>query len=173
MLSFIREGDVLYIESISRSARNTRDFLELMDTFKSKGVGVICFKEPIDTTTPAGRMMATVFASMYEMERENIMQRQREGIDVAKQRGVKFDFTPVFIIHYNKQFPKLVSCKGGFTVPYYTLWGMVKMNRIDEIINYNDKDCKINAFLDVLADILQNTSLNEGASQKCEVPFVF
>ncbi|WP_197702844.1 recombinase family protein [Thermoanaerobacterium sp. RBIITD] len=90
MLSFIREGDVLYIESISRSARNTRDFLELMDTFKSKGVGVICLKEPIDTTTPSGRMMATVFASMYEMERENIMQRQREGIDVAKQRGVKF-----------------------------------------------------------------------------------
>lgn len=90
MLSFIREGDILYIESISRLARNTRDFLELMDTFTSKGVSVICLKEPIDTTTPAGRMMATVFASMYQMERENIRQRQREGIEVAKQRGVKF-----------------------------------------------------------------------------------
>lgn len=90
MLSFIREGDILYIESISRLARNTRDFLELMDTFTSKGVSVICLKEPIDTTTPAGRMMATVFASMYQMERENIKQRQREGIEVAKQRGVKF-----------------------------------------------------------------------------------
>lgn len=90
MLSFIRECDVLYIESISRLVRNTRDFLELMDTFKSKGVGVVCLKEPIDTTTAAGRMMATVFASMYEMERENISQRQQEGIEIAKQKGIRF-----------------------------------------------------------------------------------
>jgi len=47
---------------------------------------------------------------------------------------------------------------------------MVKMNRIDAIINYKEKDCKINAFLDVLADILQDASLNEGASQKSESP---
>lgn len=90
LLGFVRKGDTVYFESISRLARNTRDFLELMDMFQSKGVSVVCLKEPIDTTTPAGRMMATVFASMYEMERENIKERQREGIEVAKDKGVKF-----------------------------------------------------------------------------------
>ncbi len=90
LLSFVREGDMVYFESISRLARNTRDFLELMDIFQSKGVSVVCLKEPIDTTTPAGRMMATVFASMYEMERENIRQRQKEGIEIAKEKGVTF-----------------------------------------------------------------------------------
>jgi DNA invertase Pin-like site-specific DNA recombinase len=90
MLSFAREGDVVYFESISRLARNTRDFLELMDLFKARKVDVVCLKEPIDTTTPAGRMIMTVFAAMYEMEWENIKQRQREGIEVARARGKRF-----------------------------------------------------------------------------------
>lgn len=87
MLDWIREGDTLYIVSISRLARNTRDFLELMERFNNKGIGVVCDKEPIDTTTPQGKMIATIFASMYEMERENIRQRQSEGIAIAKAQG--------------------------------------------------------------------------------------
>lgn len=87
MMEWIREGDIVHIVSISRLARNTRDFLELMDIFNREGIGVVCDKEPIDTTTPQGKMIATIFASMYEMERENIRQRQAEGIAIAKAQG--------------------------------------------------------------------------------------
>jgi DNA invertase Pin-like site-specific DNA recombinase len=90
MLSFVREGDVVYFESISRLARTTRDFLDLMDGFQTRKVDVVCLKEPIDTTTAAGKMVMTVFAAMYELEWANIRQRQREGIDVALARGVRF-----------------------------------------------------------------------------------
>lgn len=50
-----------------------------MDIFNNKGINVVYIKEPIDTTTAQGKMIATIFASMYEMERENIKQRQKEG----------------------------------------------------------------------------------------------
>lgn len=90
MLEFIREGDTLYFVSISRLARNTKDFLELMDVFNNKGINVVCIKEPIDITTAQGKMIATIFASMYEMERENIKQRQKEGIEIAKEKGITF-----------------------------------------------------------------------------------
>lgn len=87
MLAYIREEDIVYVESISRLARSTRDFLRIMDIFKEKGVGLICQKEPIDTTTAAGRFIMTVFAAMYEMELANIHDRQREGIAAAKAAG--------------------------------------------------------------------------------------
>lgn len=90
MLKFVREGDVIYFSSISRLARNTKDFLELAENFKNLGVGLVSDKENFDTTTPQGKMIATIFASMYELERESILQRQREGIVAAQKRGVKF-----------------------------------------------------------------------------------
>lgn len=87
MMSFIREGDVLYIESISRIARNTADLLNIVAELQNKGVEFISIKENIDTTTPQGKFMLTVFAAMAELEREQILQRQREGIAIAKAEG--------------------------------------------------------------------------------------
>lgn len=90
MLEYMRDGDIVYIVSISRLARNTKDFLELMEVFQKKNVSIVCLKEPIDTTTPQGKMIYTIFAAMYEMERENIRGRQKEGIAAAHKQGVKF-----------------------------------------------------------------------------------
>jgi len=87
MLGFVREGDVVIVESISRFARNTRDLLELIDILNSKGVGFVSKKESIDTTTPQGRFMLTVFGAISELERDSILQRQREGIAIAKAMG--------------------------------------------------------------------------------------
>jgi DNA invertase Pin-like site-specific DNA recombinase len=87
MLDFVRKGDIVIVESISRFARNTRDLLELVDTLSIKDVAFVSQKENIDTTTPTGRFMVTVFAAVAELEREYILQRQREGIDIAKQQG--------------------------------------------------------------------------------------
>ena len=88
MMDFVRKGDTVIVESISRFARNTRDLLELIEQLTSKQVEFVSRKEAIDTTTPTGKFMLTVFGAVAELEREYILQRQREGIAVAKASGV-------------------------------------------------------------------------------------
>ena len=87
MLEFVRKGDVVIVESISRFARNTKDLLELVEQLTAKGVEFISQKEAIDTTTPTGKFMLTIFGAVAELEREYILQRQREGIAIAKEQG--------------------------------------------------------------------------------------
>ena len=87
MMNFVRRGDTVIVESISRFARNTRDLLDLVEQLTAKQVEFVSRKEAIDTTTPTGKFMLTVFAAVAELEREYILQRQREGIAIAKQQG--------------------------------------------------------------------------------------
>lgn len=87
MLAFVREGDVVIVESISRFARNTRDLLELVEKLTAKHIEFVSKKEAIDTTTPTGKFMLTIFGAVAELEREYILQRQREGIAIAKTNG--------------------------------------------------------------------------------------
>ena len=87
MMEYVRRGDTVIVESISRFARNTRDLLELVEHLIAKGVEFVSRKEAIDTTTPTGKFMLTVFGAVAELEREYILQRQREGIAIAKKQG--------------------------------------------------------------------------------------
>lgn len=87
MMNFVRRGDTVIVESISRFARNTRDLLDLVEQLTAKRVEFVSRKEAIDTTTPTGKFMLTVFAAVAELEREYILQRQREGIAIAKAQG--------------------------------------------------------------------------------------
>lgn len=87
MMSFVREGDTLIVESISRFARNTRDLLDLVEQLKKKKVEFVSKKENIDTSTPTGQFMLTVFGAMAQLERDTILERQREGIEEAKKLG--------------------------------------------------------------------------------------
>ena len=87
MMEYVRKGDTVIVESISRFARNTRDLLELVEHLTAREVEFVSRKEAIDTTTPTGKFMLTVFAAVAELEREYILQRQREGIAIAKQLG--------------------------------------------------------------------------------------
>lgn len=87
MMNFVREGDVVVVESISRFARSTKDLLNLVEELKEKGVEFVSQKEAIDTQTPQGKFMLTVFGAMAELEREQILQRQKEGIAAAKEAG--------------------------------------------------------------------------------------
>lgn len=88
MMDFVRQGDTVVVESISRFARNTRDLLELVEQLTAKGVEFVSKKEAIDTTTPTGKFMLTIFGAVAELEREYILQRQAEGIAIAKEQGV-------------------------------------------------------------------------------------
>ena len=87
MMDFVRMGDIIVVESISRIARNTRDLLSIISELTQEGVEFVSLKENIDTSTPQGRFMLTVFGALAELERENILERQREGIEIAKQEG--------------------------------------------------------------------------------------
>lgn len=87
MMDYVRQGDTVIVESISRFARNTKDLLELIEQLTAKHVEFISKKEAIDTATPTGKFMLTVFGAVAELEREYILQRQREGIEIAKQAG--------------------------------------------------------------------------------------
>ncbi|MCH5197994.1 MAG: recombinase family protein [Oscillospiraceae bacterium] len=87
MMNFVREGDTVIVESISRFARNTKDLLTLVEQLTEMGVQFESQKEKIDTSTPAGQFMLTVFGAMSELEREYILARQKEGIEAKKARG--------------------------------------------------------------------------------------
>ena len=87
MMDYVRKGDTVIVESISRFARNTRDLLVLIEKLTEKGVEFVSKKEAIDTTTPTGKFMLTVFGAVAELEREYILQRQQEGIAIAKAEG--------------------------------------------------------------------------------------
>ncbi len=87
MMAFVRSGDTVVVESISRIARNTKDLLTIISSLTEKEVEFVSLKENIDTTTPHGRFMLTVFGALAELERESILERQREGIEIAKSEG--------------------------------------------------------------------------------------
>jgi DNA invertase Pin-like site-specific DNA recombinase len=87
MLQYVREGDMVVVESYSRIARSTKDLLNIVENLRDKNVEFISKKESIDTTTPAGRLMLTVFAGLYQFERESLLERQAEGIREAKKEG--------------------------------------------------------------------------------------
>ena len=88
LLAFCRKGDVVITESISRIARNTKDLLTIIEQLTNKGVDFISLKESIDTSTPQGKFMLTVFAAVAELEREYILQASARGYrQSAKTKG--------------------------------------------------------------------------------------
>ena len=87
MLEYVREGDTVYVKDLSRLARNTKDLLDIVEYLTNKGVALKSIKENIDTSTNFGKLMITFLAAIYEFERANLLERQRDGIAVAKMQG--------------------------------------------------------------------------------------
>ena len=108
MLDFIREGDVVYIESFSRLARSTEDLLKIVNEIQGKGASIVSLKENFDLTTPTGKLMLTMMGAISTFEREVMLERQREGIAIAKAEGKykggkkKIEITPAFVEAYKK-----------------------------------------------------------------------
>lgn len=87
LLDFAREGDTIHIHDFSRLARSTKDLLEIVELLNGKGVHLVSNKEKIDTSTPTGKLMLTMIGAIAEFERQNLLDRQREGIAIAKREG--------------------------------------------------------------------------------------
>ena len=104
MIEFVREGDTIYIHDFSRLARSTKDLLEIIEKLNEKKVSLVSNKESLDTSTPTGKLMLTMIGAINEFERQNLLERQREGIAIAKKEG-KFKGGQVKRID-NEQFEK-------------------------------------------------------------------
>ncbi len=87
MLDYVRDGDTVYVKDFSRLARSTKDLLNIIDILENKKVKLISIKEKLDTSTPAGKLMVTMLGAIYEFERANLLERQKDGIAVAKKEG--------------------------------------------------------------------------------------
>ena len=87
ILDFAREGDTIVVHDFSRLARSTKDLLEIVELLENKKVTLISAKENIDTSTATGKLMLTMIGAINEFERANMLERQREGIALAKEQG--------------------------------------------------------------------------------------
>lgn len=87
MLDFVREGDTVYIHDFSRLARSTKDLLEIVEKLNDKGISLVSTKENVDTSTATGKLMLTMIGAIAEFERQNLLDRQAEGIAIAKREG--------------------------------------------------------------------------------------
>ena len=87
MLEFARECDTIYIHSFDRLARSTQDLLSLVDELQAKKIYLVSNKENIDSSTATGKLMLTMIGAINTFERENMLERQREGIAIAKAEG--------------------------------------------------------------------------------------
>jgi DNA invertase Pin-like site-specific DNA recombinase len=87
MLEFAREGDIIYIWDFSRLSRSLKDLLTIIEQLNSKNISLISIKENLDTSTPTGKLMLTMIGAINEFERANMLERQREGIAIAKAEG--------------------------------------------------------------------------------------
>ena len=87
LLDFAREGDTIHIHDFSRLARSTKDLLDIVEQLNTKGVHLVSNKENIDSSTPTGKLMLTMIGAINEFERTNLLERQREGIAIAKREG--------------------------------------------------------------------------------------
>ena len=114
MLDFVREGDTIFVHDFSRISRSVKDLLSLIDLLEAKKVHLVSVKENLDTSTPAGRLMLTMIGAINEFERANLLERQAEGIAIAKAKGKykgrkAIEINEAFIEGYNKYLARKLS----------------------------------------------------------------
>lgn len=104
LLEFAREGDTIVLHDFSRIARSTKDLLYLVELLNCKGITLISNKEQIDTSTPTGKLLLTVIGAIYEFERSNLLERQAEGIAIAKAKGIYKGRKPVKVEDFGQHY---------------------------------------------------------------------
>lgn len=116
MLDYAREGDTIYISSFDRLARSAKDLLDIVEQLDNKKIKLISVKENLDTSTPTGKLMLTMIGAINEFERANILERQKEGIIIAREQGTYIGRKPIeidkdFIHHYNRYLAREIKTK--------------------------------------------------------------
>lgn len=109
MLEFAREGDTIYIHDLSRLARNTVDLLKIVELLNRKQIHLVSNKESIDSSTPTGKLMLTMIGAINQFERENLKERQREGIEIAKRNGRYKGRKPINITNFDDYYQRYMQ----------------------------------------------------------------
>ena len=114
MLEYAREGDTIFIHDFSRLARSVKDLLGIVEQLQTNNINLVSNKENLDSSTPQGKLMLTMIGAINQFERENLLERQREGIAIAvkqgkykvrKQISIK-DFDQHYIQYLNREVSK-------------------------------------------------------------------
>ena len=109
LLDFAREGDTVHIHDFSRLARSTKDLLNIVELLNNKGIILVSNKENIDTSTPTGKLMLTMIGAINEFERTNLLERQKEGIAIAKREKKYKGRKPVTLPDFEKQYKRYLQ----------------------------------------------------------------
>ena len=115
MLDYVREDDTVYVEEFSRLGRSTADLLSIVQQLEDAGVKFVSIKEKFDTKTPAGKLQMTMMAAIAEFERAMILERQREGIAIAKRAGKYKGRKAVSIPNIGEYYDRYMSRQGTKT----------------------------------------------------------
>lgn len=109
LLDFARDGDTIHIHDFSRLARSTKDLLDIVEQLNAKGVTLVSNKENVDTSTPTGKLMLTMIGAINEFERTNLLERQREGIAIAKRNGVYKGRKEIKIDNFGEHYNRYIT----------------------------------------------------------------
>lgn len=109
LLEFARQGDTIHIHDFSRLARSTKDLLDIVEMLNAKGITLISNKENIDTSTPTGKLMLTMIGAINEFERMNLLERQREGIAIAKREGKYKGRKAITIVNFDIHYQRYLT----------------------------------------------------------------
>lgn len=112
MMEYIREDDTVYVEEFSRLGRSTADLLDTVQRIENAGAKFVSLKENFDTKTPTGKLQMTMMAAIAEFERAMILERQREGIAIAKREGKYKGRKAVSISNIGAYYDKYMSRQG-------------------------------------------------------------
>lgn len=112
MLEYIREDDTVYVEEFSRLGRSTADLLNIVQQIEDVGAKFVSLKENFDTKTPSGKLQMIMMAAIAEFERAMILERQREGIAIAKREGKYKGRKAVSVPNIGVYYDKYMSRQG-------------------------------------------------------------
>ncbi len=135
MMRNIQKDDVLYVESLSRLARSLKDLYIIIEFLSKKEVKFISIKENIDLSSATGKLIFNILASLSEFERDIIKERQKEGIEIAKEKG-KFKGRKYDKIN-EKQFKNIVSKLENEKISVLEAYTSLKMTKSKFYRRYN------------------------------------